>query len=89
MWFQGQSGGGGDSEELQRRLAESEAEAKKAQQEMDRLLQVVKVSQDEVTGKEKLIKELQEYVYYHIPFVAETFFIHGLSVLLYAVQYMC
>ena len=45
---------------FQKEAADAQAEAKKAQQEADRLLQLVKTSQEEQTMKEKLIKELQE-----------------------------
>ena len=39
---------------------DSQGEVKKSKQEMDRLLQMVKVSQEEQSAKDKLIKELQE-----------------------------
>ena len=39
---------------------EAQSEVKKSKQEMDRLLQMVKVSQEEQSSKDKLIKELQE-----------------------------
>ena len=36
--------------------------SKKSKQEMERLMQMVKVSQEEQMAKDKLIKELQEWV---------------------------
>jgi len=41
-------------------LETQEQETKKAQDEMDRLLKIVKMSQEEQSNKDKLIKELQE-----------------------------
>jgi len=41
-------------------LEEKDQENKKAQEEMDRLNKIVKVSQEEQAQKDKLIKELQE-----------------------------
>ncbi len=39
---------------------DAQGEVKKSKQEMDRLLQMVKVSQEEQSAKDKLIRELQE-----------------------------
>ena len=41
-------------------MEEKDQENKKAQEEMDRLNKIVKVSQEEQAQKDKLIKELQE-----------------------------
>jgi len=41
-------------------LEAQEQENKKAQEEMDKLNKIVKVSQEEQAQKDKLIKELQE-----------------------------
>ena len=43
-----------------KKLETQEQETKKAQDEMDRLLKIVKMSEEEKTTKDKLIKELQE-----------------------------
>ena len=58
--FTFQAGAGGDTAKLAKELADAQAEAKKSKQEADRLLQIVKTSQEEQSMKEKLIKELQE-----------------------------
>jgi hypothetical protein len=42
------------------KLETQEQETKKAQDEMDRLLKIVKMSNEEQANKDKLIKELQE-----------------------------
>ena len=41
---------------------DAQTEVKKSKQEMERLMQMVKVSQEEQMAKDKLIKELQEWV---------------------------
>ena len=43
-----------------KKLETQEQETKKAQDEMDRLLKIVKMSEEEKATKDKLIKELQE-----------------------------
>ena len=55
-----QGGPAGDTNDLQKKLETQEQETKKAQDEMDRLLKIVKMSQEEQANKDKLIKELQE-----------------------------
>jgi len=45
---------------LQKELADAQTEAKKSKEEADRLLQMVKSTQEEQSIKDKLIKELQE-----------------------------
>ena len=55
-----QGGTSADTAELQKKLETQEQETKKAQDEMDRLLKIVKMSQEEQSNKDKLIKELQE-----------------------------
>ena len=45
---------------LQKELMEAQAEVKKSKQENDRLLQLVKSSQEEQSLNEKLIIELKE-----------------------------
>ncbi len=52
--------GGADQEKLQKDLADAQEEAKKTKAEADRLLQLVKTTQEEQGVKDKLIKELQE-----------------------------
>ena len=44
----------------QKKLEDKEQEIKQAQDEQDRLLKIVKLSQEEQANKDKLIKELQE-----------------------------
>ena len=45
---------------LQKELMEVQAEAKKSKAEADRLLQLMKNTQEQENVKDKLIKELQE-----------------------------
>ena len=57
MW-QGQSGP--DTEALNNKLKEAEAEAKRAQEEVEKMQMALKTHDEELSSKEKLIKELQE-----------------------------
>ena len=52
--------GGTDQVKLQKELMEVQAEAKKSKAEADRLLQLMKNTQEQENVKDKLIKELQE-----------------------------
>jgi aromatic ring hydroxylase len=72
----GAGGGGRGDPELQKRLSEMQQEveayrteldktredAQRSQVEMERLLQLVQMSQEEQNTKEKMIRDLQEYV---------------------------
>lgn len=67
-------GGGGNDAEIQKRLFETEKamdgnrkelekakeDAQRSQVEMERLLQLVQMSQEEQNSKEKMIRDLQE-----------------------------
>ncbi len=54
--------GGGDHAKLMKELTDAQAEAKKSKEEADRLLKLVKNTEEEHNIKDKLIKELQEWV---------------------------
>ena len=49
-------------EKLSSQVEQSQSEAEKAQSEVDRLLGIIKDSENEKNEKENQIKELQEYV---------------------------
>ena len=52
-----------EQEKLQKELSDMKEEAAKSKQEADRLLQQVKMEQEEKKLQENLIKELQEWVF--------------------------
>ena len=63
LFFQGPNGNAENHTKLMKELQEAQEEAKKSKQENDRLLQQIKSANEEQGLKEKLIQELQEYVY--------------------------
>ena len=60
----GKTDGGPQQQQLQqqqKQLEAAQAEAKRAQSETERLLQLMQMSQEEQSAKDKTIRDLQEY----------------------------